>query len=372
MSTAEPTDLELGVLEHAHELAMNGQGLVSPNPMVGAVVLKDDAIMGEGWRMGPGTDHAEVMALKNAGPDVAGATVVCTLEPCSHHGRTPPCTKALIEAGIARVVIGSLDPLERDGRPGGVAILRDAGIDVVVVGDDEQGGVPGPEPRVHHPFDHRTSARHLEDGDEPRRQGCHRDGRDPLDHRAGGAPVRPWSRAAADAVAIGIGTAIADDPMLTVRDVEMSYRPPMRIVFDRTARLPLQSRLVESAGEIPLLVIVGPDASPERCAALAAREVGIMMAESIGHALQQLGGAEIQSVYVEGGPTLARAFLADDAVDWVDWFVAPILIGGDGAPSALAGGGLGPLAEVPRLRDVGMFDLGEDTLITGRLHDLPS
>lgn len=371
MSTAEPTDLELGLLEHAHELAMNGQGLVSPNPMVGAVVVKDDTILGEGWHMGPGTDHAEVVALKSAGADAAGATVVCTLEPCSHHGRTPPCTKALIEAGIARVVIGSLDPLERDGRPGGVAILREAGIEVVVVGEEEQDACRA----LNHAFiTHSiTGLPHV-----TLKMATSLDGKVATEtgetRWITGEEARLFvhqSRAAADAVAIGIGTAIADDPLLTVRVVEMSYRPPMRIVFDRTARLPLQSRLVESAGEIPLLVVVGPDASPERCAALAAREVGIMMAESIGHALQQLGGAEIQSVYVEGGPTLARAFLAEDAVDWVDWFVAPILIGGDGAPSALAGAGLGPLAEVPRLRDVGMFDLGEDTLITGRLHDLP-
>lgn len=371
MSTPEPTDLELAVLEHAHELAMRGQGLVSPNPMVGAAVVRGDEMLGEGWHMGPGTDHAEVMALKAAGDGARGATVVCTLEPCSHHGRTPPCTGALIEAGVARVVIGSMDPLERDGRPGGVSILREAGIEVVIVGQEEQDacralnhafithavtGLPHVTLKMATSLDGKVATETGETrwitGDEARM----------FVHQ---------SRAAADAVAIGIGTAIADDPMLTVRDVEVSYRPPMRIVFDRTARLPLQSRLVESAGDVPLLVVVGPEADQERCAALAAREVGIMSAQNIAHALAQLGGAEIQSVYVEGGPTLARAFLAEGAVDWIDWFVAPILIGGDGAPSALAGPGLGPLAEVPRLRDVGMFDLGEDTLITGRLRDLP-
>jgi len=366
----EPTELELAALEHAHSLALRGQGLVSPNPLVGAVVIRDDAIIAEGWHQGPGTEHAEAMALRIAGEDARGATVVCTLEPCSHHGRTPPCTDALIAASVARVVIGSLDPLERE-RAGGMRVLADAGIEVVLVGPDEQEtcralnhafithartGLPHVTLKLATSLDGKVATETGETrwitGEESRRFVHH-------------------SRAASDAVAVGIGTAIADDPLLTVRDVEMSFRPPVRIVFDHEARLPVESALVRSADEVPVLVVVGPDADATRCAALADREVGVLVAEDIRDALRQLGAAGVQSLYVEGGPTLAAAFLAAGAVDWVDWFVAPILIGGDTAPGALSGPGLGPLAEVPRLRDVGSFDLNGDTLIAGRLRDLP-
>lgn len=372
-ASAQATDLERGLLEHAHELALRGQGLVSPNPLVGAVVLRGDEVLGEGWHLGPGTDHAEVMALTAArasGEDPRGATVICTLEPCSHHGRTPPCTKALIEAGVARVVVGSLDPLER-GRPGGTGILRDAAIEVVLAPEEDQEACRA----LNHAFiTHSVTGRpHV-----TLKMATSLDGRVATEtgetRWITGAEARAFvhqSRAAADAVAVGIGTAIADDPELTVRDIEMSYRPPIRVVFDRTGRLPLSSRLVATAAETPLLVVVGPEADARAVAALQQHDVGVMVARDIDDALTQLGAAEVQSLYVEGGPTLAAAFLAAGAVDWVDWFVAPILIGGDGAPTALAGAGLGPLAQVPRLQDVASFDLGDDTLIAGRLRELP-
>lgn len=366
----EVSELEFAALQHAHALALRGQGLVSPNPLVGAVVITGGEIVAEGWHQGPGTEHAEAMALRLAGEDARGATVVCTLEPCSHHGRTPPCTDALIAAGVARVVIGSLDPLERE-RAGGQRVLADAGIDVAIPGPDEQAtcralnhafithartGLPHVTLKLATSLDGKVATETGETrwitGEESRR----------FVHQ---------SRAVADAVAVGIGTAIADDPMLTARDVDISFRPSLRVVFDRRARLPVGSALVQSAGEAPVLVVVGPDADAGRCAVLAERGVGVMVAADIPDALRQLGGADVQSLYVEGGPTLAAAFLAAGAVDWVDWFVAPILIGGDGAPGALAGPGLGPLASVPRLLEPGSFDLDGDTLIAGRLRDLP-
>lgn len=371
MSGDAVTDSELAALERAHELALNGQGLVSPNPLVGAVVLQGDEIVGEGWHQGPGTPHAEAMALAAAGEDARGATVVCTLEPCSHHGRTPPCTDALIGARVARVVVGSADPLERE-RAGGLSVLRAAGIDVAVVGDDEQEACRA----LNHAFiTHAVTGRpHVTlklatslDGKVATETGETR--------WITGETSRRFvhqSRASADAVAVGIGTAIADDPSLTARDVPMSFRPPLRIVFDREARLPLTSQLVRTADDLPVLCVVGPDADVERCRALVERAVGIMVAEDIDDALVQLGAAEVQSLYLEGGPTLAAAFLAAGAVDWVDWFVAPIMVGGDGAPGALAGPGLGPLSEVPRLIDPNSFDLDGDTLIAGRLRELPT
>jgi len=370
VSGAAVSEVELLALERAHELALNGQGLVSPNPLVGAVVLQGDEVVGEGFHQGPGTPHAEAMALAVAGADARGSTVVCTLEPCSHHGRTPPCADALIAADVARVVVGSVDPLERD-RAGGISVLREAGIDVVIAGEDEQETCRALN---HAFFTHALTGRpHVTlklatslDGKVATETGETRWITGPEARR-----FVHQSRAAADAVAVGIGTAIADDPSLTARDVEMSFRPPLRIVFDHDARLPLTSQLVEGAEELPVLCVVGPDADVARCRALVERAVGILVAESIEDALTQLGDAEIQSLYLEGGPTLAASFLAAGAVDWVDWFVAPIMIGGDSAPSALAGPGLGSLAEVPRIMDAVSFDLNGDTLIAGRLRDLP-
>ena len=377
MTTAAhaPTLEELGHLARARELAMNGRGRASPNPLVGAIVLNGGRVVGAGWHEGPGTPHAEVGALREAGGAAHGSTVVCTLEPCSHYGRTPPCTDAIIAAGVARVVIGCLDPLER-GRAGGAAVLAEAGVDVALApAEDADACREQNAPFVTHALTGRPLvtlklATSL-DGKVATATGETRWISGPESR----ALVHRW-RADMDGVAVGIGTALADDPLLNVRDVDGAYRPPARIVFDRHARLPLDSRLVAGTREVPVIVVAGPDAPPERIGRLEDAGVDVIRlsvtagADSVGVALEALGKRDIQSLLLEGGPILAEAFLARDAVDRVAWFVAPLLIGGAQAPGALGGRGLGPLAEVPRLQGVSVERIGDDVLIAGRLRPL--
>ena len=365
---------ELFQLAHARELAMRGRGRVSPNPLVGAVVLRGGRVVGEGWHEGPGTPHAEVVALRAAGDAAHGATVVCTLEPCSHHGRTPPCCDALIAAGVARVVMGCLDPLER-GRAGGAAVLSAAGIDVALAPDDQVEACREQNaPFITHaltglPLVTLKLATSL-DGKVATAAGESRWISGPQSR----AVVHRW-RADADAVAVGIGTAIADDPLLTARDLDGDLRQPIRVVFDRQARLPLDGTLVRSVADAPVVVFAAEDADCGRITRL--RDVGVDVVAlggdrgaNIGEALQTLAGRQVQSMFLEGGPILAESFLAAGAVDRVAWFVAPCLIGGATAPGALAGPGLGPLASVPRLDAIDVTRVGDDVLIAGRLRPL--
>ena len=374
-TTHAATAEELRHLARARELALNGRGRVSPNPLVGAVVLNNGQVVGTGWHEGPGTPHAEVGALRAAGGAARGATAVCTLEPCSHHGRTPPCTEALIAAGVARVVIGCLDPLERD-RAGGATVLADAGVEVVVA--------PADDARVCRELNaafitHALTGRPLVtlklatslDGKVATATGETRWISGPESR----ALVHRW-RADVDGVAVGIGTVLADDPLLTARDVEGQHRQPARVVFDRGARLPIDGRLVQSLTEAPVILVAGAEAAPGQLDRLQTAGVDVIClsgeaaADRIGEALDALGRRNIQSLLLEGGPILAEAFLARAAVDRVAWFVAPVLLGGANAPGALGGRGLGPLAEVPRLRDMTVERVGDDVLIAGNLRPL--
>jgi diaminohydroxyphosphoribosylaminopyrimidine deaminase / 5-amino-6-(5-phosphoribosylamino)uracil reductase len=373
---ATVTAYERELLKRAQHLAVHARGLTSPNPLVGAVVVRRSGVVGEGFHQGPGQPHAEVMALRAAGASARDATVVCTLEPCSHHGRTPPCTDALIVAGVSRVVIGAMDPLEaRRGQ--GAHILEEAGIEVALAeGEDAEScremnaafmtwavtGKPLVTLKLATSLDGKVATSTGESqwisGPESRE----------IVHR--------W-RADCDAVAVGIGTALADDPQLTARGVEGPVRQPARVVFDSHARLPLTSSLVRGADSPPVIVVVGPEAPPESVSALMRSGVDVISTGSterpaaIEEALRALGEREIQSVLVEGGAGLAGALLAAGAVDRVAWFVAPILIGGTGAPGALGDPGVAALADAPRLRDVDFTPVGDDVLITGRLRPLP-
>lgn len=369
------TAQERHLLARARDLARNGRGRVSPNPLVGALVVRDGHVVGEGWHEGPGTAHAEVAALAAAGT-ARGATVICSLEPCSHHGRTPPCTEALIAAEVSRVVIGCLDPLEV-GRDGGMKVLENAGIDVVAAPDDEAAVCR----EVNAAFiTHAVTGRPLVtlklatslDGKVATARGETRWITGP---EARGL-VHRW-RADSDAVAVGIGTALADDPALTARDVDGDFRPPVRVVFDAAARLPIHSALVRSAGETPVLIVAGTDAESGRVRDLRGAGVDVVQiggsgAERITRALDLLGERGVQSLLLEGGPTVADAFLACGAVDRLAWFIAPILIGGVSAPGAIAGTGLGPLAGVPRLARTAVERVGDDVLIHGELRPVPA
>lgn len=368
------SDAERDALARARELALRGRGRVSPNPLVGAVVLRDGETVAEGWHEGPGLPHAEAAALAAAGEAARGATVVCTLEPCSHHGRTPPCADALVAAGVGRVVIGATDPLERD-RAQGREVLRAAGIEVAVAnGADAEAcaelnapfltwaltGLPHVTLKLATSLDGKVATAGGESqwisGPESR------------------ALVHRW-RADHDAVGVGLGTAIADDPRLTARDVEGPVRQPARVVFDSAARLPLRSALVHGAPEERLIVLAAADAPPERVAALEAAGAEVAgleggPAQRVAAGLRALGERGIQSLLVEGGAELAGALVAAAAVDRVAWFLAPMLIGGRDAPSALGGAGAPSLALAPRLTGAIAEQVGDDILVTGRLRPL--
>jgi diaminohydroxyphosphoribosylaminopyrimidine deaminase/5-amino-6-(5-phosphoribosylamino)uracil reductase len=371
------TAAESALLARACELAARGHGHVSPNPSVGAVIVRGEEVVGEGWHDGPGLPHAEPVAIAAAGDRAHGATLVCTLEPCSHTGRTGPCTEAVIRAGITRVVIGALDPLERT-RGEGVRILREAGIEVVVAdGDDADRAREAASPfltwaTTGRPEVLRKMAASL-DGRVATRTGHSRW----ISGPGARALVHRW-RAAADAVAVGIGTAVADDPMLTARDVEVpAGRTALRVVLDPHARMPLDRALLATAREAPVLAVVGAGADPGRVDALrsAGAEVDVVPGahgpEFLGGALDALGRRGVQSLLVEGGPTVAGALLDAGLVDVLAWVVAPMVIGGDGAPTAARGIGADAIADAPRILSPRIERVGDDVLVMGRLRPVP-
>ncbi len=321
------TAMDQAHLQHALELAEGGRGRVSPNPLVGAVVVRDGQVIGEGFHAELGGLHGERAALADCqkrGEDPAGATMYVTLEPCAHEGRQPPCVEAILEAGIARVVIASDDPSEKAaGR--GPGILRDGGLEVAFASGAEataarrlnqpfrkhaRTGLPFVVLKMAMSLDGRTATA---PGDSPWISGP--ESRE-LVHR--------W-RAESDAIAVGIGTALGDDPLLTAR-IE-GARQPKRVVFDSQARLPLDSQLLQSLDESPVLVVTAPDAPSDRTSALTEAGAEIVVAPEIEVALRELGRREITSLFLEGGRTLASSFLSADQVDQSRTFIAPVLLG---------------------------------------------
>ena len=343
------------------ELAEGGRGRVSPNPLVGAVVVRDGEVIGEGFHAELGDLHAERAALENCrgrGEDPTGATMYVTLEPCAHQGRQPPCVEAILEAGIGRVVIASEDPSEKAaGR--GPGILRDGGVDVLFAAGAEataarrlnqpfrkhaRTGLPLVVLKMAMSLDGQTST---PPGDSPWISGP--ESRD-LVHR--------W-RAESDAIAVGIGTALADDPLLTARIEDA--RQPLRVVFDRQARLPLGSQLLQTLDQSPVLVVTSPDAPSDCVSALQSAGAETLVATDVESALRELGRRNLTSLFLEGGQTLASAFLAADQIDESRTFIAPVLIGGSEK------GGVG--AERHVALDSSVKQVGDDALITARFKE---
>ncbi len=360
-------------LMRAIELAAEARGCTSPNPLVGAVIVKNGRTIGEGFHHAAGQPHAEREALAACSEDPAGATLYVSLEPCAHHGRTPPCTDAIMEAGIARVVIASDDPTGKaSGR--GLGILRDEGIEVAVL----DGDIGESARLLNQPFrKHAKTGRPLIvwkaamtlDGKVATARGDSKW----ISSDASRARAHRW-RAECDAVACGIGTALADDPLLNAR-VEGVARQPTRVVFDAEARLPLTSKLVHTARELPVIVVCSRAASRTATEALIAAGVEIVRARGdsesarVTDALHELGARDIQSVLLEGGPHLAGAFLDAGEVDELRLFIAPLLLGGRMARDPLEGMGVERIADAARALTMTCETVGEDLLISARLRE---
>jgi diaminohydroxyphosphoribosylaminopyrimidine deaminase/5-amino-6-(5-phosphoribosylamino)uracil reductase len=368
------TDTDLRHLARAIELAEQGRGHVSPNPLVGAVICRDGEALGEGFHRALGAPHAEVEAINAAeGADLEGATLYVSVEPCCHHGRTPPCTEAILRAGIARVVVAADDPsAHASGR--GLGILRDEGVEVVVA-DGElaararlQNQPFRKHARTGRPWVMLKSAMTI-DGKVATRRGDSRW----ISCEVSRQLVHRW-RAQSDAVAIGIGTALADDPQLTPRLPDV-VRHPRRVVFDSLARLPLDSKLLADARRCPLTVVVSRAAPRAATDTLRTHGADVIVATGeneparVRSALDQLGATGIASVLLEGGPHLAGAFLDAGEIDEIRLFLAPLVLGGRTARDPIEGEGVDAIADSMRVLTLDCERIDEDILVSARMRE---
>ncbi len=353
-------------------LARRGLGQVWPNPAVGCVIVKDGRVVGRGWTQPGGRPHAETEALAHAGATANGATAYVSLEPCSHHGRTPPCADALIAAGVSRVVAAVEDPDPRvSGR--GIARLRDAGIAV------DSGLCAAEAAELNAGFFSRVKlGRPLV----TLKLATSLDGR--IATASGesrwitGPAARQRAhllRATHDAVLVGTGTALADDPELTCRLPGLEDRSPVRIVIDRTLRLPATLKLLAETNKAPTWMVTLPSSDVPRQAALAKQGIKIIAVDSDGAAgvdlavlLRRLGDEGLTRILVEGGGRLAAALLRGGLVDRLVWMRAPLIVGNDGVP-AIAALGLDRLAGAPRFALVSSEIAGGDLIDTYRRAD---
>jgi diaminohydroxyphosphoribosylaminopyrimidine deaminase/5-amino-6-(5-phosphoribosylamino)uracil reductase len=373
MAQMTATERDERYLNRTIELAARARGHTSPNPLVGAVVVKGERTLGEGFHAGAGQPHAEREALAACSEDPAGATLYVSLEPCCHHGRTPPCTEAIVDAKIARVVIASDDPSEKaSGR--GLGVLRDEGVRVDVL----DGDLSHEARLLNQPFrKHARTGRPLVvfksamtlDGKVATRTGDSQW----ISSEASRARVHRW-RAESDAVAVGLGTALADDPQLTAR-VEAVPRQPRRVIFDSEARLPIDSKLVRGVAEAPLIVVVSRAAARTAVQALESAGCEVVVASGsndaarVASALDELGARGVQSLLLEGGPKLAGSFLEAGEVDEARMFIAPLLAGGQKARTAIEGMGAEHIADAERALAMEVERIDDDVLITARLKE---
>jgi len=338
-------------------LARRGWARTAPNPMVGAVVVRDGVVVGEGWHAEYGGPHAEVMALERAGASARGADLYVTLEPCNHLGKTPPCSEAVIAAGVRRVIVAVADPNPLAG--GGIARLRQAGL-AVTTGVE---AAAAEELNAAFLFAHRHAARPfvtlklavsldgmLAPGDRTRRQLTGPEAMKAV-HRL---------RAGVDAVAVGTGTVWADDPQLTVRAGRRPRVAPTRVVFGTPAHLPLEARLVRSARKVPTWLMTAAR-TPGPHAALEDRGVRVLVGDGLPAHLGRLRAEGIGHVLVEGGARLAGAFLTAGLVDRLVIFQAPVLLGA-GALPAFGAVSLGSGLTTDRWRVVERRAFGEDQM----------
>jgi diaminohydroxyphosphoribosylaminopyrimidine deaminase / 5-amino-6-(5-phosphoribosylamino)uracil reductase len=370
------TPLDIHYMRRAMTLAQRGEGQVNPNPLVGAVVVDnrkqgDDGIIAEGWHHRYGDLHAERDAFRNAdasGADCRGMTMYVTLEPCCHHGHQPPCTEAIVERGIKRVVVGLTDPNPLVAGKG-LALLKDAGIEVEMIGSTGEGRELERQLRyqnrvfLHYmtswrPWVTMKYAMTLDgkictssgdsrwvSGEEARRR-VHE------------------MRHEYMSIVCGIGTVLADDPMLNTRlEGKNDARNPIRIVADRRLRLPLDCRLAATAREIPTIVAHSEGVDQGKRDALQALGIRTWECNSLRALLERMHAERIDGMLLEGGGTLNEAFLREGLVDEVFAFIAPKIVGGSKAKTPVEGEGLLRMADAVQLRDVKTERLGEDILV---------
>ena len=357
------TDLQW--MARALTLAARGRGLTSPNPMVGAILVRDGAMLAERFHERAGGAHAEAAALAEAGERARGAILYVTLEPCNHVGRTPPCVDAIIRAGVRRVVSATRDPNPRV-KGGGTAALATAGVEVTTPCLEREArdlnrafftAVERQRPHVTvkwamtldgkiASFDRRSQ---WITGEAARQEG----------HRL---------RSQSDAIVTGIGTVLADDPALTVRLAQPWPREPYRVVVDSRARLPLDAKLLQTGRRSRVLVAVGEAAAPQRLAALESAGVTVLACKSregrvdVADLGARLLALDVTAVLLEAGSELTGAFVQAGLVDRVAAFVAPTLLGGADAPTSVGGPGLA-LANALRLTNMTVRPIGADWLI---------
>jgi diaminohydroxyphosphoribosylaminopyrimidine deaminase/5-amino-6-(5-phosphoribosylamino)uracil reductase len=355
---------EEAFMRRALGLAREGWGQTAPNPMVGAVVVRDGHVVGEGFHARFGEAHAEVNALRAAGEQARGATLYVTLEPCRHHGKTPPCTDAIVAAGISTVVVAVEDPSAKAG--GGAAILRAAGIEV-------RSGLLRDEAReLNTPFFHAQAS------DLPwvtiklavSMEMAISNARGTTTWLTG-PEARRWVhmlRAGHDAIAVGVGTVLADDPQLTVRDVRQPRVPLQRVIFDRRLRTPLGSAVVRTASETPSIILTADSDTADspradRTSKLRARGVRVIPATDLRDGLRQLRAAGVHSLLVEGGAAIASAFVTEGFAHRLILLQAPVSLG-PGALHAFDGSSPEVLARLERLRVLDSIQLGADRATT--------
>ena len=356
---------DITFLRRALELAAAGRGLVSPNPLVGCVIVAPDGeIVGEGTYTLDGVVHAEAIALEQAGERARGGTAYVSLEPHDHHSKTPPCTEALINAGIRRVVCPIEDPNPLvSGR--GFEHLRSAGVEVEVGPLADEGARLNEKfitwHRLRRPFVHLKLAMSL-------------DGRISVDSSVSTALSGDIARSRVqelrhehDAILVGGNTAAVDDPSLTDRSGKPRRRPLARVVLDNRLRLPLDSRLARTTAEAPTIVFTNSHDTEKKNTL---RSLGVDVVElemggrDLAAVLEELRKREIQSVLVEGGTEVAGAFVDARLVDKITFIAAPLIIGGREAPTAIGGMGAESIAAALKLTDVEVTALGSDLEIT--------
>jgi diaminohydroxyphosphoribosylaminopyrimidine deaminase/5-amino-6-(5-phosphoribosylamino)uracil reductase len=360
-------DYDRQYMERALELARRGEGAVEPNPMVGCVLVRDGTVVSEGWHRRFGGPHAEVEALAAAGDGARGATAYVTLEPCAHAGKTPPCTRALVAAGVARVVVGTRDPHALvDGR--GLNELRQAGISVELgVLADEAAELIAPFRMLAsegRPWVIAKWAMTL-DGKLSTRTGSSRW----ISGEASRARVHEL-RGRVDAIVVGRGTVEADDPLLTARPA--GQRVAARVVLDSTASLSLEAQLVRTVGKAPVVVAAAAEASDRQLSQLRDRGVEVWQSTApdpsgrIGELLKELGRRQFTNVLFEGGGEVLGVLHDAGLIDEVHAFVAPKLVGG-AAPAPVSGQGLVDMALATSLYNVSIERLDDDVYIHGRV-----